>query len=301
MTGEDTDPEGHQEEGDVHARHSPGRLVRSSACRPIRSTSAAKLTSRSTRTVGVLDQQPAEVLEDRDQRVRGQLGVDARSGAATPSSSPANMACGPARGRRRSARRTDVGHACGAAQDRLPGERVERDPLGHRPHRDEHRARVGSVDLGRATPGELLERARLLPVEQRAEQRPEAVEDAVDHRPGDTGLAWRSRRPRPRRTRRARSPGAPRRAAARGVPRSAPARRTGAALGHGRHPRRSSSNYYRCVVICLHGTPQAARGQPHEDYGFFGPDSVTWKVWGYSDLADSASSAPSWSRSSTRR
>ncbi len=20
---------------------------------------------------------------------------------------------------------------------------------------------------------------------------------------------------------------------------------------------------------------------PHEDYGFFGPDSVTWKVWGY--------------------
>ena len=21
--------------------------------------------------------------------------------------------------------------------------------------------------------------------------------------------------------------------------------------------------------------------EPHEDYGFFGPDSVTWKVWGY--------------------
>ena len=20
---------------------------------------------------------------------------------------------------------------------------------------------------------------------------------------------------------------------------------------------------------------------PHEDYGFFGPDSVTWKVWSY--------------------
>ena len=21
--------------------------------------------------------------------------------------------------------------------------------------------------------------------------------------------------------------------------------------------------------------------EPHEDYGFFGPDSVTWKVWTY--------------------
>src|SRR5919197_778867 len=21
--------------------------------------------------------------------------------------------------------------------------------------------------------------------------------------------------------------------------------------------------------------------KPHEDYGFFGPDSVTWRVWGY--------------------
>lgn len=33
-----------------------------------------------------------------------------------------------------------------------------------------------------------------------------------------------------------------------------------------------------------------ARGQhreitPHEDYGFFGPDSITWKVWGYSTSA----------------
>ncbi|MGH3950185.1 MAG: oxygenase MpaB family protein [Pseudonocardiaceae bacterium] len=30
-------------------------------------------------------------------------------------------------------------------------------------------------------------------------------------------------------------------------------------------------------------TSNKARGaiQPHEDYGFFGPDSVTWKVWGY--------------------
>jgi uncharacterized protein (DUF2236 family) len=25
--------------------------------------------------------------------------------------------------------------------------------------------------------------------------------------------------------------------------------------------------------------------EPHEDYGFFGPDSVTWKVWGYSTSA----------------
>ena len=40
--------------------------------------------------------------------------------------------------------------------------------------------------------------------------------------------------------------------------------------------------YYRCVVFSAHGpwTPQA-RLEPHEDYGFFGPDSVTWKVWSY--------------------
>jgi uncharacterized protein (DUF2236 family) len=27
--------------------------------------------------------------------------------------------------------------------------------------------------------------------------------------------------------------------------------------------------------------PATAAVQPHEDYGFFGPGSVTWKVWGY--------------------
>ena len=27
--------------------------------------------------------------------------------------------------------------------------------------------------------------------------------------------------------------------------------------------------------------PAGVSVQPHQDYGFFGPDSVTWKVWGY--------------------
>lgn len=36
--------------------------------------------------------------------------------------------------------------------------------------------------------------------------------------------------------------------------------------------------------MTITGTTRPRRGsaaQPHEDYGFFGPDSVTWKVWGY--------------------
>ena len=31
--------------------------------------------------------------------------------------------------------------------------------------------------------------------------------------------------------------------------------------------------------MAQHSSPRSV--QPHEDYGFFGPDSVTWKVWGY--------------------
>ncbi len=32
-------------------------------------------------------------------------------------------------------------------------------------------------------------------------------------------------------------------------------------------------------------TSRAKAVEPHEDYGFFGPDSMTWKVWGYSTSA----------------
>ena len=38
---------------------------------------------------------------------------------------------------------------------------------------------------------------------------------------------------------------------------------------------------------------------PHQDYGFFGPDSVTWRVWGYPSSLGRDSSEPSWSRNWT--
>ena len=34
------------------------------------------------------------------------------------------------------------------------------------------------------------------------------------------------------------------------------------------------------------GIDAIEQSKPHEDYGFFGPDSVTWKVWTLPDVAD---------------
>lgn len=39
--------------------------------------------------------------------------------------------------------------------------------------------------------------------------------------------------------------------------------------------------------------------QPLADYGYFGPGTVTWKVWGHTTTP--VTGAPSWWKNSTRR
>ena len=133
----------------------------------------------------VLQQQPAEVLEDGDQRVGDDLDVQLRAAAEQQSDlEEASDLVSDLLAVALDAGPHDIRGAVRRQQDRAPGVRVFGDRVDH-PHRRVHEELVGGAQHGRVARHRLFELgqgAGFLAVEQGGQQRCQAVEHPVDNR-----------------------------------------------------------------------------------------------------------------------